>query len=375
MYCQKCGTHTDGKLCPNCGAPAQDETAETILNGHPVSVAQQEPIQKPKKKIPAWGIIAIILSLLMLIMWAISGELAVAMFMIGMFGTVIYAVFTAVSAIKKKTPKIPLIALIACMLISLSGIFIGVSRDAQPVAKTTEPVTQLATENAEEELIKENIDKNISGTHKGPSFKIDLKKNDDDKYDVKITLDYDRSALSYSCGYTCIDIIEGIRKYQPETDLKISTYSFTCNDSRRTNYTAEFINKPGDVKLALKDSSGKVYKAKTYDEYMKEQNEAEGTINYSTPSYLTDQQAIQLQSWAKQAVTSNLKAPSTAQFPGTFLDPDEGWEYYKDGDVYTVTSYVDSQNGFGAMIRSSFVVQIKWDGDSGKGAIVHVEIH
>ena len=58
MYCQKCGTHTDGKFCPNCGALPRRK-AETTLNGQSVSTATQESVKKPKKKIPTWGKIAI----------------------------------------------------------------------------------------------------------------------------------------------------------------------------------------------------------------------------------------------------------------------------------------------------------------------------
>lgn len=53
---------------------------------------------------------------------------------------------------------------------------------------------------------------------------------------------------------------------------------------------------------------------------------------------------------AKEAVLKNLKAPATAQFPeyvDEFVDDLEGGQF-------RVTSYVDAQNGFGAMIRNDF---------------------
>jgi hypothetical protein len=55
-------------------------------------------------------------------------------------------------------------------------------------------------------------------------------------------------------------------------------------------------------------------------------------------------------------ITSTLKAPSTADFP--FLDftaENLGNNRYK------VTSYVDSQNGFGAMIRSNWQTVLKYN--------------
>lgn len=57
----------------------------------------------------------------------------------------------------------------------------------------------------------------------------------------------------------------------------------------------------------------------------------------------------------KEVTKTVLKAPSTAEFQGGWLDPLSGWEVYSIGDsAVRLTSVVDSQNSFGAMIRSSF---------------------
>ena len=63
---------------------------------------------------------------------------------------------------------------------------------------------------------------------------------------------------------------------------------------------------------------------------------------------------------AKEYVLQGLKSPSTAEFPGTLLEIGE-WSVTRNKDVVTVKSYVDSQNGFGAMIRSNFAVQMSYD--------------
>lgn len=49
-------------------------------------------------------------------------------------------------------------------------------------------------------------------------------------------------------------------------------------------------------------------------------------------------------------VLAKLKAPSSAQFPGG--ESVREWE--PDGKSYEITGSVDSQNGFGAMVRSDF---------------------
>lgn len=64
---------------------------------------------------------------------------------------------------------------------------------------------------------------------------------------------------------------------------------------------------------------------------------------------------------AIRIVKAGLKTPSTAQFADYTKS-----KVTKLGNVYIVDSYVDSQNLFGAMIRSDFVIKLKkvgnhWD--------------
>ena len=58
--------------------------------------------------------------------------------------------------------------------------------------------------------------------------------------------------------------------------------------------------------------------------------------------------------YCQDAVRNQLKAPSTARFPG--YDAVDGLMVRgQDGTVaYQITSYVDAQNSFGAMIRTKF---------------------
>jgi len=54
-------------------------------------------------------------------------------------------------------------------------------------------------------------------------------------------------------------------------------------------------------------------------------------------------------------VKARLKSPSTADFQGVW----SGRKITKNGTEYTTRSYVDSQNGFGAMLRTNFVCTVK----------------
>ena len=78
----------------------------------------------------------------------------------------------------------------------------------------------------------------------------------------------------------------------------------------------------------------------------------------SEPTKAHDPSAIELYAQAQGFVRQGLKAPSTAKFP---LEP---VSVGTDGNgLYQVESYVDSQNGFGAMIRSHWMLNMRPVGD------------
>lgn len=74
---------------------------------------------------------------------------------------------------------------------------------------------------------------------------------------------------------------------------------------------------------------------------------------------ITSEEQTDLKLYAEEYVKLVLKAPSTAEFPGSFFSPFEGWEMANDNGTYKVKSYVDSQNSFGAMLRSEFYMEFK----------------
>lgn len=62
---------------------------------------------------------------------------------------------------------------------------------------------------------------------------------------------------------------------------------------------------------------------------------------------------------AQQIVLQVLKAPSTAEFPSGVFNADQ-WHLGRNHDLVSVQSWVDSQNSFGAMIRSKFTAQFSF---------------
>lgn len=61
----------------------------------------------------------------------------------------------------------------------------------------------------------------------------------------------------------------------------------------------------------------------------------------------------------ERAVEASLKAPATADFSGY-----SGSTITADGEVYSVSGYVDSENSFGANVRSTWDCQVRSTGDN-----------
>jgi len=64
---------------------------------------------------------------------------------------------------------------------------------------------------------------------------------------------------------------------------------------------------------------------------------------------------------AKHVITENLKSPSTAKF-----QPYSDNMVTENNSKYQVRLWVDSENSFGAMIRTRFIVEIEYDGKNYK---------
>lgn len=68
---------------------------------------------------------------------------------------------------------------------------------------------------------------------------------------------------------------------------------------------------------------------------------------------------------ARSAIRAQLKSPSTAVFPSSY---DQGVVILRQNDSFVVSSYVDSQNSFGATLRKRWVANVK--GDNHKNMVV-----
>lgn len=99
--------------------------------------------------------------------------------------------------------------------------------------------------------------------------------------------------------------------------------------------------------------------------------EAQEDARRASESELADDK-IEAWTMAEQFVTDMVKSPSTADFGsvfGEYQDPRECVEALGDGE-YRVTGWVDAQNGFGATVRTDFVLTLRNLPDSDKWQLV-----
>jgi hypothetical protein len=78
---------------------------------------------------------------------------------------------------------------------------------------------------------------------------------------------------------------------------------------------------------------------------------------------LSEESNLQINS--QKMVKNSLKAPSTADFPNI-----NEWKFQKDKEKIIIQSYVDSQNSFGAILRSEFQITLNPDGETVTSLII-----
>lgn len=86
------------------------------------------------------------------------------------------------------------------------------------------------------------------------------------------------------------------------------------------------------------------------------------SINNPTPevkSVDTLMLQVNAKTLAEQSVKLLLKSPSSAEFPS-----EEQNFWFSADSIAIVKGAVDAQNTFGAMLRTTFYVKLKWTGDS-----------
>lgn len=101
------------------------------------------------------------------------------------------------------------------------------------------------------------------------------------------------------------------------------------------------------------------------EEQQKQYDEEQAQKEYEEKYSLSMSEMKMFRDYSIEKINSLLKAPSTASYPGSFIDGYDGWTILKNGNYVTVYSYVDAQNSFGSYIRTDFMLQFtKQDEDT-----------
>lgn len=147
-----------------------------------------------------------------------------------------------------------------------------------------------------------------------------------------------------------------------------TTYSCKINDVT-SNEGKIVVNLTKEEILEKEEKRKKEEQQKAEKEKEKKESEFANNANV-----LSTTESIAIRDYCKDVINSTLKSPSTADYPDSTFGALKGWNMAKKNNLVTIASYVDSQNGFGAMVRSNFIMQVKINNE-GNGKATYVKIN
>lgn len=147
-----------------------------------------------------------------------------------------------------------------------------------------------------------------------------------------------------------IDFISSAKAYTFDSGLFHSYNSIYIKESGKFGYVDYDIEWDENKVVSIKESE---YTSSSYIP-------AEEDYNSLTYYAVTDDDTLgEVWAMAQSFVKDQLKSPKSADFP-TYGDSNVN--ITSSGDYYKVTGYVDAENGFGAEIRSTFLLVLKKTG-------------
>ena len=203
----------------------------------------------------------------------------------------------------------------------------------------------------------------ISESLKNPEIKkvtisdITLYKGTTKKIKSKITPD---KVVVKNIEYTSYDpniiSISGEGNIEAKNEGTTTVVCKVTDDNEKTVKSNKF-----KVIVELTEEQKEELRKKAEEEALKAEQELQQKRNS-----LSLDEAIRIRDECKQIVNQILNAPSTAEYPGSFLDPLNDWGMRKVNNLVTVSSYVDAQNLFGSKPRTYSVMQFRMN-DAGSG--------
>ena len=194
------------------------------------------------------------------------------------------------------------------------------------------------------------------------------KKDGTDGYiylDIKGYVEDDYLMISIMHDYTKLVMIDYSR-FDKYSDGKYITEIVYNNDKQNTNKEArdDFEKYLKVINIQFDDFINQMSSInKNYKELAKKSIPASLDKSTNSSSLLDTYGRSAIQENCKQWISKILKSPSTAKYPGSFLNPDKDWQYDEKDGIITVKSYVDSQNSFGTEVRGDFVIKMEIQDD------------
>ncbi len=106
----------------------------------------------------------------------------------------------------------------------------------------------------------------------------------------------------------------------------------------------------------LSETEYQMINASINDEVVHNARENSENINNSR---ITEEEKGYSIAVAEEEIKNNLKSPSSVEFLSSF----DEYTIIKDGDTYTVNSYVEADNSFGTKLKINYIVQFTMTGD------------
>lgn len=162
-----------------------------------------------------------------------------------------------------------------------------------------------------------------------------------DRYNTKDTVE-----KVVGCTKEEANIIEEQLKECGAGDYDSLIHDELLDEAHKKGETGYRINIDGFEVIMYINSKSKLYQLKYGDNYLYKKGKVVAKLEDYT---FTVNEMTKWQLLCEDKVKSILKSPSTAKFPNI-----TEWGFGKDKDTITIQGYVDSENGFGAELRSKF---------------------
>ena len=187
-------------------------------------------------------------------------------------------------------------------------------------------------------------DKSISNVNSAEVNQSKISKNIQKQMNINIESANLVEEILKKCGITELNSVSHKKDEDTENE---KMYELSVNDGERAFLYTDGSNKV----IAVRYSAENLYKNGEYlakiDDFLLKSDERD-----------------KYQFKCENVIKGILKAPKTAEFAG-YGD----WNFIKDKDGIKVSSFVDSENSFGAMLRTKFKIEFNRDGNIKKAII------